>query len=736
MKGFLLFFILFTVSTFLKGQNVGIGTNNPLSKLHVAGTIRSDTLIGPGVRSLFASPNGRIYDSLVMPSTLNWEITGNSNITPLNFLGTTNANDVIFKTNNIERGRFLASNGFLGLGTSIPGTRLEVSAIGGDGITIRATAGTDVGDLIFLDGTGIEKGRVYTNPLLPPGLILSGGNTPGAHVFINNIGDVGIGNSTPNNRLEITSAAANTSGLRFTNLTSASPTVASVGKALSVDINGDVVLIPSASNAWQLLGNAGTTAGTNFLGTTDAQDLVFKTNSVEHIRTLASNGFVGIGTPAPSSQLDVVLTNNTTASSIARFSRQGTGSLGWFSLFSGATLSDWNGMTQPGDKSLIFTNDNNPSISDNSGLLIAPWTTAGNPSILSGIKIMENGNIGISVGAPTKKLEIISDVNAAIYGTRNFNGIASSDAGFIGGIDAGYANTGVYFVQKDNVSLGSFNTNLLNVVSNGVPKVLVNGTGNMRIGNQYYSSQCGGGVTATDVLNVKLAVMGGYSSFGSFNSDPLGQPAPPATSWMNGVGALVLGMNRQAGTSNVDFWNVSDPGNGAAALSPTDRGYNWRNFTAGGGCNENLLMTLNGMGDLTITGTNYFTSDRRLKTNIKSFENSTLEKIMQLQPSTYSKNTSGFDASGNIVFKNENVKNDFGFIAQDVYSIFPELVYKPKNESKELWAVDYSRLSVILTKGMQEQQKLIKTQEEKIQSQEARIEKLEKTLTILLEKKQ
>jgi len=109
-------------------------------------------------------------------------------------------------------------------------------------------------------------------------------------------------------------------------------------------------------------------------------------------------------------------------------------------------------------------------------------------------------------------------------------GIANSDAGFIGGIDAGYANTGVYFVQKDNVSLGSFNTNLMNIVSNGVPQVLVNGTGNMRIGNQYYSSQCGGAVTATDVLNVKLAVMGGYSSFGSFNSDPAGQPAPPATS--------------------------------------------------------------------------------------------------------------------------------------------------------------------------------------------------------------
>lgn len=35
------------------------------------------------------------------------------------------------------------------------------------------------------------------------------------------------------------------------------------------------------TKAWTLNGNAGTTAGTDFIGTTDAQDLVFKTNSTE-----------------------------------------------------------------------------------------------------------------------------------------------------------------------------------------------------------------------------------------------------------------------------------------------------------------------------------------------------------------------------------------------------------------------------------------------------------------------
>ena len=49
---------------------------------------------------------------------------------------------------------------------------------------------------------------------------------------------------------------------------------------------GDVLKVAASSlaNDWKLDGNSGTTAGTNFLGTTDAQDLVFKTNNTEAVR--------------------------------------------------------------------------------------------------------------------------------------------------------------------------------------------------------------------------------------------------------------------------------------------------------------------------------------------------------------------------------------------------------------------------------------------------------------------
>ncbi|GAB3994858.1 hypothetical protein GCM10028807_33510 [Spirosoma daeguense] len=55
--------------------------------------------------------------------------------------------------------------------------------------------------------------------------------------------NVGIGNTAPANKLEITKGAANQSGLRFTNLTSSSPaSVTSQYKFLTVNAQGDVIL--------------------------------------------------------------------------------------------------------------------------------------------------------------------------------------------------------------------------------------------------------------------------------------------------------------------------------------------------------------------------------------------------------------------------------------------------------------------------------------------------------------
>jgi len=59
-----------------------------------------------------------------------------------------------------------------------------------------------------------------------------------------------------------------------------------------------------SSGNWGFTGNASTTAGTNFVGTTDAVDFVIKTNNSEALR-VASGGSVGIGATSPASALHI-----------------------------------------------------------------------------------------------------------------------------------------------------------------------------------------------------------------------------------------------------------------------------------------------------------------------------------------------------------------------------------------------------------------------------------------------
>ena len=76
-----------------------------------------------------------------------------------------------------------------------------------------------------------------------------------------------------------------------------------------INPNGTVACVSALSQTWNLAGNAGTTPATDFLGTTDAQPLIVKTNGNEALRVTAS-GDVGIGTSAPDARLDVEVTGD------------------------------------------------------------------------------------------------------------------------------------------------------------------------------------------------------------------------------------------------------------------------------------------------------------------------------------------------------------------------------------------------------------------------------------------
>jgi hypothetical protein len=147
----------------------------------------------------------------------------------------------------------------------------------------------------------------------------------GLAIFMVNltIAQVGIGTTSPNAALDITSA---NDGLLIPRLALAATNIATVVTPTTSELvyntftsavgpnqvtpgfyywDGALwVKLNSANNDWSLTGNAGTLPATNFLGTTDAQALVIRTNNTEKVRVL-SNGTVGIGTATTSSLLSV-----------------------------------------------------------------------------------------------------------------------------------------------------------------------------------------------------------------------------------------------------------------------------------------------------------------------------------------------------------------------------------------------------------------------------------------------
>ncbi len=113
-------------------------------------------------------------------------------------------------------------------------------------------------------------------------------------------------------------------------------------------------------------------------------------------------------------------------------------------------------------------------------------------------------------------------------------------------------------------------------------------------------------------------------------------------------------------------------------------------------------------GNTYCTGS-YLPSDERLKENIKPLQNA-LEKVMKLDIKTY-------------YFKQEFAKMNlptsmqYGFTAQNIESVFPELVKlnpaKGQEQPIEFKAVNYIGMIPILTEAIQEQQKLLNAENEK-----------------------
>ena len=115
----------------------------------------------------------------------------------------------------------------------------------------------------------------------------------------------------------------------------------------------------------------------------------------------------------------------------------------------------------------------------------------------------------------------------------------------------------------------------------------------------------------------------------------------------------------------------------------------------------------------------YIPSDARFKKEIENV-GTTLEKMMQLRPVSYH-------------YRNENpsANRSIGFLAQDVQQLFPELIRETPgrgdNPQKSL-ALNYSAISVLTVKAIQEQQSEIERLQKENETMRLRLEKLEQAI--------
>jgi hypothetical protein len=215
-------------------------------------------------------------------------------------------NSLRLQTGGVDRMYINPSNGNVGIATTSPNAKLDLN---GDLALTKKTTITTAGVQNALDRQGASRiyfsvsGTVTLNGIAAgeDGMVLILYTALATTLVINN---------------ESASAA---SGNRIATHTGATVTVTARG---GVSMVYDATLstwrvfgFADENSTWNSKGNAGTSSTTNFIGTTDSQGFVVRTNNTERMR-FEAGGNAGIGTPNPDTKLHVegtVDNNGTTA---------------------------------------------------------------------------------------------------------------------------------------------------------------------------------------------------------------------------------------------------------------------------------------------------------------------------------------------------------------------------------------------------------------------------------------
>jgi hypothetical protein len=305
-----------------------------------------------------------------------------------------------------------------------------------------------------------------------------------------------------------------------------------------------------SGDSWLLLGNTGTVAGTNFLGTTDAQDLVFKTNNTEWMRIVTA-GNVGIGTTTPNatSKLHIYQTG-----ALAQLLLQ---SNGHDNAFAGGQILFNNDVIGNAQGNITFVNDAFGSAFMNGGITYFPnaYSINGDGPWLSRYSNMaigttlfvsdvENGTVikkvGIGTTTPQNSLDV-SNANGLGVAIGTYAGINVAPSG--GMIVSGNVGVGTSAPASNNKVEVDYTTAAgtglwASSIGNNIWPYIVNGVVGITLNN---SNGIGRGVwgqsTSTTTGSARNWGVVGYASNGGSN---VGVKGYVVTSGSNNTGVLGL----------------------------------------------------------------------------------------------------------------------------------------------------------------------------------------------------